>query len=171
MNTIDLTAIAEETQRAANAAHPEFALAGGILTIVFAIALVALVATIGTTLFDRDNLAPRRLTAAIVLSVVLIASAFACTCVQRRRMDAIQTLQSVCKDEWNVELLSAIGTTDSGSVDIAHDPVTAVVDLAPLAFEARWENADGTIGFGRLTLADDGTLACDVYPTATGSNQ
>lgn len=167
MNTLDLAAIAEDAQRAANAAHPELALAGGILTIVFAIALVA----IGATLFGRDNIAPRRLTAAIVLSVVLIASAFACTCVQRRRMDAIPTLQSVCKNEWDVKLLSAIGTTDSGSVDIAHDPVTAVVDLAPLAFEARWENPDGTIGFGRLTLAGDGTLACDVYPTTAGNNQ
>lgn len=171
MNTIDLTAIAEEAQHVADTAHPELALAGNILPIVVAVSFVAIIATVGTALYGKTDYTPRRLIAAIVLSVVLVASAFACTGVQRRRLDGIQTLQSVCKDEWSVTLLSAIGTTDVGSVDVAHDPVTSVVDLAPLAFEARWENPDGTIGFGRLTLAGDGTLACDVYPTTIDNDQ
>jgi len=171
MSTIDLATIAEEAQRAADAAHPELALASGVLPIVFAISLVAIIATASIGLLGRDDLAPRRLVMAIVFTVVFVASAIACTHVQRSRMDDIPTLQSVCEDEWGITLLSAIGTTDVGSVDIAHDPVTSVVDLAPLAFEARWENPDGTIGFGRLTLAGDGTLACDVYPTTAGNNQ
>ena len=171
MSTIDLATIAEEAQRAADAAHPELALASSILPIVFAVSLVAIIATASIGLLGRDDLAPRRLVLAIIFTVVFIGSALASTSVQRSRMDDIPTLQSVCEDEWGVTLLSAIGTTDVGSVDVAHDPVTSVVDLAPLAFEARWEDPDGTIGFGRLTLAGDGTLACDVYPTTVDTDQ
>lgn len=171
MNTIDLAAIAEEAQRATDATHPELAIASGILPIVFVVALVAIIATASIGLLGRDDLAPRRLVVAIVFTVVFIASAIACTSIRQSRMADIPTLQSVCRSEWGITLLSAIGTTDVGSVDVAHDPVTSVVDLAPLAFEARWENPDDTIGFGRLTLAGDGTLACDVYPTTAGTNQ
>ena len=175
MNTIDLTTIAEEAQRAADAAHPELALVSSVLPLVVAISLAAIIAAViaavGIALFGRDDLTPRRLTAAIVLSIVLVAGAFTYISFQQSQMDDLPTLQSVCKDEWGVELLSAIGTTDAGSVDVAHDPVTSVVRLAPLAFEARWENPDRTIGFGRLTLAGDGTLACYVYPTTIDTDQ
>lgn len=78
------------------------------------------------------------------------------------------TVAEIASENWDINLLGAVGTTDNGSIDIANDDVTTLVDLGPSVYEARWFKGDGdTPHFGKLTLTDSHQLELVEYNTDT----